>query len=50
MEIKLNINLEFVMLFWVYIHTGQAEKYASRRWKSNLWKIKMMTHEDGNGI
>jgi hypothetical protein len=26
----------FLMLLWVYIHTGQAEKLAWPRWESNL--------------
>ena len=29
----------FVVLLWVYIHTGQVEKYAWPRWELNLWSL-----------
>ena len=29
------VNMMFVMLLWVYIHTGQAEMLAWPRWESN---------------
>jgi hypothetical protein len=29
------VNMMFVMLLWVCIHTGQAEKLAWPRWESN---------------
>jgi hypothetical protein len=30
------MNMMFVMLLWVYIHTGQAEKFSAwPRWESN---------------
>ena len=30
------VKVMFVVLLWVYIHTGQAEKYAWPRWELNL--------------
>jgi hypothetical protein len=29
------VNIMFLILLWVYIHTGQAEKLAWPRWESN---------------
>jgi hypothetical protein len=29
------VNMMFVMLLWVCIHTGQAEKLPWQRWESN---------------
>jgi hypothetical protein len=29
------VNMMFVMLLWVCIHTGQAEKLAWPQWESN---------------
>jgi hypothetical protein len=29
------VNMMFVMLLWVCIHTGKAEKFAWPRWESN---------------
>jgi hypothetical protein len=34
------VNMMFVMLLWVYIHTGQAEKFAWPRWQNlSCWSI-----------
>ena len=33
------VNMMFVVLLWVHINTGQAEKFAWPRWESNLWPL-----------
>jgi hypothetical protein len=38
-EWKFVYILMFVMLLRVYIHTGQAEKFAWPRWESNITNI-----------
>jgi hypothetical protein len=35
----------FVMLLWVCIHTGQAEKFAWLRWESNPPPLGMISKE-----
>jgi hypothetical protein len=39
------VNIIFLMLLWVYIHTGQAEKFAWPRWESNPRLLGMLTFQ-----
>ena len=43
------VNMMFVMLLWVCIHTGQAETFAWPRWESNPRPLGYLEYIDIEG-